>query len=189
VFVGILTVAALGMQTFILNNQLGEMRDENRAWIAPRIMRIGDVTSGHEITLSLNYGNIGKEPALKVGRIAEKFGAFSLVWSKPETAMEDFVDAVEAKTSEASCKAMPTERYLGTLYPGPPESYSVQATAPPEWADKILQNQTFFVRGCFHYETMGIERYSGYCFWYNQALPQKGLPDVLRFCPTGNDAY
>jgi hypothetical protein len=186
--VGGLTIMVLGLQTCILNNQLVEMRDENRAWIAPKMMQIGEITSGHETALLLTYGNIGKQPAFKTGRIAEKYAAMDPSLSKPDRAMNDFIDTIEANTAEGSCKTKLAERYLGTIFPGPPESYSVHPTAPPEWADKILQNLTLIIRGCFHYETMGIDRYTGYCFWHNSAAPNKENSGGMRFCPTGNEA-
>ena len=71
VIVGVITAAVLAVQAIILINQLGEMRTDQRAWIAPIGARLnGELIAGQPINVLVDFANSGKEPALNVVNIA-----------------------------------------------------------------------------------------------------------------------
>src|SRR5438477_6454456 len=54
-----------GLQTCILNNQLSEMRTENRPWIGIENIKAGALQSDSPLTVEITLRNTGKTPAFK----------------------------------------------------------------------------------------------------------------------------
>jgi hypothetical protein len=148
---------------------------------------LADIKSGEPIKLMLTFGNVGKEPAKNVGRVAEKFVPISVETMKFGTIMEEFSAAIESETAEASC-GKSSRRYLGTIYPAGAESNYVMLIAPADITEKVLQGHTLIVRGCFQYQTAGAERHSGFCYLHNVLTPNQEFPGTFRSCPIANDA-
>jgi hypothetical protein len=66
IIIGVAGAAAFfaGLSAWIFDGQLREMRDEQRAWIAPgRAVLERDITENGPINITISYGNTGKTPA------------------------------------------------------------------------------------------------------------------------------
>jgi hypothetical protein len=156
-------------QWSVMNGQLGEMRQENRAWIAPTGAGGAEPNNGI-FKFTVVFGNTGHEPATHVRYAIKKVPADTLDAAKK--AAVDFVDSCE------NGKEKMTD--IGASYPTSSPIYSLNAFYAPEFVES---HRTPVVAGCFLYTTQHETHHSTFCFYFSAA-------DALNnwsFCPFGND--
>jgi hypothetical protein len=156
----------------------------NRAWIEPSELRIlSGLRPGEPLSYSLNYANIGKEPALNV-----------VIQSYPGTVEprphNDLWYARFPGRNKTCVTAQPTDRGL-VVYPSntPKHETTYTSDEPPPDSEAVLAgDKVLVIEGCIGYETFGEPHFSAFCFFLP---PVKGKsPDQwpVLLCPTHNYA-
>jgi len=187
VIVGAITAAVLTIQAIILINQLGEMRTDQRAWIAPIGARLnGELITGQPINVLVDFANSGKEPALNLINVAT--AGISFPMSEQELTAELKFGPAAPSAIDRCAIAIPRNGFPA-IYPATVQHQA--ADIGNAWiADDAVLNRKriFFLHGCFGYLTMSEVHHSQYCFWLNmEPDPGTGKPH-FRPCIVGNHA-
>jgi hypothetical protein len=167
---------------------------DRRAWLAPRVATFGKELGLHEPwSITVAYGNVGKEPALNFAA-GEEFG--SVPSPKPN---ESWYTVFPTTTLKYKC-GLPSDDGL-TIYPSGPieHRYTVDADARTfDITQDILDGtKIMFMHGCFVYDTVNTPHASEYCFLLVPlgdhsilSEDQKRRPDSFRStsCMYGNHA-
>jgi hypothetical protein len=168
----------------------------NRAYIAPGQITFIDLPQEKtEIRLQLTYENIGREPAIKLGRWV-LFGtanvdAMAVPNNDPILAAKKAADEIEKSIPDDPCKVADTFRYLGVIFPSHTTRPSATIFVPAKYmtANVVSGKDILIVKGCFVYDTFGYRRESRYCYWYWAGAPKfiQEKP-IFQACEIGNDA-
>ena len=151
-----------------------------RAWLAPVAVTIkSDLETGKPFTTSIQYKNVGKEPALNLGAS----GQVQFVPNNNETINN------LGKQSLGMCDTnLNNTSRNQTIYPSEANGYELIATSTfDQPTAAVLKGESvLYLQGCLVYDSMGEARKSAFCFYWIYD-PAKALKDWdWRFCQYGN---
>jgi hypothetical protein len=137
--------------TWVANRQLGEMREDKRAWIG-----IDSIPSVDRSRVSVRYGNIGKSPAL-VQRHVWKIDSGGNTLLDIHTAASTFevLDKLADECPHQPVSGSITAHHMWnttTLFPNLSGIYTETAEIG---IDREQKGGLWFL-GCFNYETAGL---------------------------------
>jgi hypothetical protein len=180
--IALITGGALLASDQGLKRQLGEMREERRAWVAPlSAAPESPFSSASHMKVKILFANTGREPALNTLIHDE----IRVLKSADEVVPQfDFTN----KPIEACRQAKPDPgslRRIGTVYPSVGTSTYETRSESDYFASQDVVDGRYAVvaAGCFSYETLGVVHHSSYCF---VADPNPTAP--WKFCNRGNEA-
>ncbi len=166
-------------QTNISDNQLKEMKLEDRAWIAPSAAGVRSRPS----IFTVLYRNTGKEPATNVMYSVKPIGIFDLPIGLNLPALH----AISRYLANCWAFQKGVVRInvvrIGTVYPSSTNNYELDGPAPAVPASKAKAS---VIAGCFFYETESKVHASTFCFF--SGPESHGPLTNWSFCPIGNDA-
>ncbi|MGC2412835.1 MAG: hypothetical protein WA459_09115 [Stellaceae bacterium] len=188
----LLAAIAAFSSDWIFWGQLQEMNEEQRAWIAPAMMELDrQLKDGPPLLVSVLYFNTGKYPALDISHHEEGH-----IYNTPN-GWDDWDNMVLVPNT--TCDAIFPIVGRDVAYPAAGIAakidYRVIAEGKGSEAgittadiikDIIKRDRTFYVNGCFAYDSLGRARYSAYCFFL--ATDRDFPVEQWRFknCPSGN---
>lgn len=181
-------IAAAWIGIAASNNAKEALDRSQRAWLVPRRFAIEEPFAARKPTeLVLRYGNVGREPAIKV---AQQVGAGSI--SRYDFVVPDKLQArVQEITAKAGCSRLTTSDFGTAAYPGVADAYSTRYKIEGgEIDDAVLSGEKFLlVVACFVYETSGKPRHTNFCGFLDPFHGEKSSRDwPLAYCPIGNSA-
>lgn len=163
-----------------------------RAWVGPT-----DVTllAGEPATMSVEYRNVGKEPAQQFGDTLDD------TWIGNVADGGSFSEAdFEKNCISDSTKRPCAERILGWVKTCNQQAlfenrvafpdFKYTRAKPAPWFDRFDHNKIIFLQGCFVYRstiTPFSDHRTAFCYYYRVDHPQKEVK--MRPCPVGNFAY
>lgn len=154
----------------------------SRAWVGPRNAKFeADPMAKTPIDATVEYQNVGKEPALNFSNLADFFAA---------TIQEDKDGIVDTKLTAYlnGCLKYAPGSAGSVVYPSTGfSSYFLIAKSQPNLVDDavIKGEKLIFVQGCFAYKTFDILRHTYFCYFYKQGQTK---PQNLNICSTGHYA-
>lgn len=184
-----------GRQYKTMQKQLKEMGAANvitrdvlesstRAWIAPGSASLDEaLTIGGKISVTITYGNPGREPA----RNFIMSPPFSDVIPLPPEGWKIFPFG-ENKT----CEMIQSVEGGPSIFPAGPHDFQAHYISADEKKvareDLVSGASGLLIMGCFQYDTFHKHRRSAFCFYLD---PEKGVDSKkwrFKFCPRGNYA-
>ncbi len=157
-----------------------------RAWLAPtNALFDRPVKSGEQVSIGIVYDNVGREPALNVTHGEEVHWVNS---PKVSNVSPEFW-ANQLLGANATCDH-PTESDRIVAYPSSHSSYRTHVLIKSDsFADELLwREKTLYIQGCIAYETVGAERHSAYCIYFEPDAAKPPEQWQFRFCADGNFA-
>jgi hypothetical protein len=156
----------------------------NRAWLTPNTGHIDGFVPSTEKPFGyfVNYGNIGKEPALN-------FVAQEEIGTVDNPNGKSWYSVFDKATLKDICVITHAAESGGVVYPSGSQDY-VYAREEPAFkiTPEILNlSKIIFAHGCFAYKTFGAEHKSEYCLLFVPTSNPKMFG--AAHCPYGNTAY
>jgi hypothetical protein len=154
-----------------------------RAWVGPRNARIDAApVVGKDLTIFVDYGNSGREPAIEMVYDTDPFTA---------TEEENTNGKVTAHVNSftAKCKVMWKPGEAGVVYPSAGLSTGYALTRVLDNSlidDDVISGAKYIViDGCFSYKTAETIHRSWFCYFYKAGRTPIG---TWHICQTGNGA-
>jgi hypothetical protein len=185
---GILVSAAIGIAA--LNASRDALARNQRAWLAPRGFKISEdykpYSKGTATEITLVYGNVGREPAIKVNQEISAGTISRYDYVKPKV----FEAALHSILNRDSCDSLPLDNPGLAVYPGSTDAYGIRyKIAGSLIDDDVMKGEKFvLVVACFAYETSQKPHHSSFCGFLD---PTSGGPPsswTFAICPAGNSA-
>jgi hypothetical protein len=164
--------------------QLGEMREDRRAWIGPT----------HASTDEPNQTNVALHPTISLRNTGREPSMNTKVYFDPDPLTVDKADPrIHDIEKEFAKKCRTEDPPLGILaiviYPTTSDTqvYGMHYNFPREKVDEGLVNgaKIFLLRSCVVYDSLNKVRHSAFCYYYRKG--ETGGVD-LPLCDEGNDA-
>lgn len=152
-----------------------------RAWVGPQNAAFAsEPEQGKPLELTVQYQNTGREPAL------------SFVYSVNVTALLDSQERkgnIPAQIQDYmnGCRNMREWQGGSVVYPTAFANYTLTDKTNAKLVDKavISGDKIIVVQGCFAYTTMGMPKYSYFCWFYRHGATKI---QNLNICASGHDA-
>ena len=167
--------ARMTMEKTLLSSQ--------RAWLAPGGVQIYDEFAPNTYQeVRLSYGNLGKEPALKINQLIT---AITL----PREHIRDTAAtraAIAKATGGIECRSLRPDPNGHIAHPSGPRVYSVRVGVKAEQVNEIVSRESYLlVAGCFAYESFGTDHHSGFCRFFDFNTGESSLewPSSICFVP------
>lgn len=191
------TISALRDQGTTMRDQLAEMQNERRAWIAPVGLTFIDPNDTvYPLRVRVSYRNIGQEPAKGVrswvdgGVIGDVPLPAPIYWDT----LPGWHTYTEIKPHNI-CKHLDETNTHAVLYPSNTGETASLSTNEDQPLKRHVENirsehEIFIVIGCFSYTTIGQQKFGTFCFYL---YPIPGIKDLTKWqfasCPVGNDDF
>jgi hypothetical protein len=167
-----------GVAIWGLRDNETALERSQRAWVVPVNEAIEDLTVDKSLKVNIEYGNVGKEPALHVGESNE-------TWVTVKSKFDDVLDEIRNKWP--LCKETKISVGANVVYPttgGHSSQFHVN-TALIVDNDLVNGDKIFVHYGCFAYETANSVHHSSFCFFCKAGYSNASN---LNGCFTGNYA-
>jgi hypothetical protein len=184
-FTFVLAVVA-GLQTCVLSNQLNEIRDDRRAWLAPISINVVEIASGKPVRLSVSIANSGRTPATQ---LIHRFSGQTLDVPKGAQVTAQWIKPQIPENS--SCENGKIIDGNTTIYPSATLGYLETVDTLGDRLDVVdalvKGDKTAYWQGCLSYRTAEHAAESRYCFFLVPNADGKGGWNY-GYCPSGNSA-
>jgi hypothetical protein len=168
---------------WIATIQLGETREERRAWVGPTHASMNEPSQPNSpLFPTVSLRNTGREPALN-SKIY--FDQDPLTVAKDDPTIHDIEKGFATK---CKTKDPPLGISAIVIYPTSSEQqvYAMHYNFPKDKVDEDLVNgeKIILLRGCVVYESAAKVRHSAFCYYYRKG--ETGGVD-MPLCDQGND--
>ena len=153
-----------------------------RAWVGPRNAKISNApASDKDLSIMLEYGNTGREPAVETAFDTEVFTAAEEESANTLQRINDFI---------GRCKNMWKPDQAAVVYPSvglSAANYTLTRIMDKSLVDDdvVTGVKTIYFSGCFSYKTAETIHRSWYCYFYKAGKTDNANWNI---CQTGNGA-
>ena len=184
-FSGLLVIATFALAYIALKTDR-TLQAQQRAWIAPHHAIISSkMQAGENFVYSVEYGNIGKEPATNIViNQAEEAIPFDIKLGSWETIF------AKAKVTKYDCNSFRPNPGGFVVYPSiaPERTYGVDTRKLlPDESEVLRGDKILLVKGCFGYVTLNEPHYSWFCFFWPPFKGGNPNTGVSFVCPAGTN--
>jgi hypothetical protein len=184
-FFAFLAAGAAITSGWIFYGQLQEMREEERAWVGPISAGLpnGLPQEGNPATITVQYHNTGREPAIDV------VSDLSLYIATLAEDQEGGVTRAHIEQYVEQCRQ--TQPVVGAQVVFPTTGFSFYTVSRSiegyliDW-DVLYGTRIIIITGCYVYNTLGITHRTSFCFWFQNG--QRVTAQSWGFCSAGNYA-